>query len=43
MKGKLDAVELADVPADVEIRETRRLLVPGLAEDRHAVIAVLKS
>lgn len=42
MKGKLDAQELADVPADIEIRETRRLLVPGLNEDRHAVIAVKK-
>lgn len=43
MKGKLDAQELADIPADVEIRETRRLQVPGLNEDRHAVIAVKKA
>ncbi|MGH8443726.1 MAG: 16S rRNA (guanine(527)-N(7))-methyltransferase RsmG [Solimonas sp.] len=43
MKGKLDAAELAAVPAAVDIRETRRLRVPGLAEERHAVIAGLKS
>lgn len=43
MKGKLDAAELAAVPAPVEIRETRRLQVPGLDEDRHLVIAALKS
>jgi 16S rRNA (guanine527-N7)-methyltransferase len=41
MKGKLDAAELAGVPAGgIEIRESRRLHVPGLAEERHAVIAV---
>lgn len=42
MKGKLDGPELAGVPADIEIQETRRLRVPGLNEDRHAVIAVKK-
>ena len=42
MKGKLDAKELADIPAGVQIQETRRLLVPGLNEERHAVIAVKK-
>lgn len=42
MKGKLDAAELAAVPAQIEIRETRRLLVPGLNEERHAVIAIKK-
>jgi 16S rRNA (guanine527-N7)-methyltransferase len=42
MKGKLDAQELAGIPDDVEIRENRRLKVPGLSEERHAVIAVLK-
>lgn len=43
MKGKLDAKELAEIPADVEIRETVRLLVPGLNEERHAVIALKKT
>jgi 16S rRNA (guanine527-N7)-methyltransferase len=42
MKGKLDAAELAAVPAAIGIRETRRLRVPGLDEERHAVIAGLK-
>lgn len=42
MKGKLDPAELAAVPATIDIRETQRLRVPGLAEDRHAVIAALK-
>lgn len=39
MKGKLEADELAQVPATVEILETRKLKVPGLHEERHAVIA----
>lgn len=42
MKGKLDAAELAAVPATVDIREKQRLRVPGLAEERHAVIAAMK-
>jgi 16S rRNA (guanine527-N7)-methyltransferase len=42
MKGKLDAGELAAVPATVQIRETHRLRVPGLDEERHAVVAGLK-
>ncbi|HZP88827.1 MAG TPA: 16S rRNA (guanine(527)-N(7))-methyltransferase RsmG [Burkholderiales bacterium] len=42
MKGKIDAQELAGIPDDVEIRENRRLSVPGLSEDRHAIIAVMK-
>jgi 16S rRNA (guanine527-N7)-methyltransferase len=42
MKGKLDAGELAAIPATIELRETHRLHVPGLNEDRHAVVAVLK-
>ncbi|HSW12376.1 MAG TPA: 16S rRNA (guanine(527)-N(7))-methyltransferase RsmG [Solimonas sp.] len=42
MKGKLDAKELAEVPARFVIRGTHRLQVPGLDEDRHAVIAGLK-
>ena len=42
MKGKLDAQELAGIPDDVKIRENRRLSVPGLKEDRHAVIAVMR-
>ena len=40
MKGKLDGREQAEVPAAYQIRETHRLHVPGLDEDRHAVIAV---
>jgi 16S rRNA (guanine527-N7)-methyltransferase len=39
MKGKLDATETAAIPADIEIKEIRRLTVPGLDEERHAVIA----
>lgn len=39
MKGKLEADELAGVPATVDILETRKLKVPGLHEERHAVIA----
>ncbi|PTU31626.1 16S rRNA (guanine(527)-N(7))-methyltransferase RsmG [Stenotrophobium rhamnosiphilum] len=42
MKGKLDAKEAADIPVDVEIRGSHRLRVPGLNEDRHAVVATLK-
>ena len=42
MKGKLDTKEAADIPADVEIRESQRLRVPGLNEDRHAIVATLK-
>ena len=41
MKGKLDDQELAGRPAHVVIRETRRLQVPGLNEERHAVVATL--
>ncbi|NKF20776.1 16S rRNA (guanine(527)-N(7))-methyltransferase RsmG [Solimonas sp. C16B3] len=43
MKGKLDAAELAAVPAAVQIRESVPLRVPGLDEQRHAVIASLKT
>jgi 16S rRNA (guanine527-N7)-methyltransferase len=43
MKGKLDSRELAGIPDDVEIREKRRLRVPGLDEERHAIIAAVKS
>lgn len=39
MKGKLDEAELAAAAATVEIREIRALSVPGLREDRHAVVA----
>ena len=39
MKGKLTADELAGLPPDVELIETRSLSVPGLKEARHAVIA----
>ncbi|HVT36433.1 MAG TPA: RsmG family class I SAM-dependent methyltransferase, partial [Nevskiaceae bacterium] len=42
MKGKLAAAELAGIPASVHIRETQRLRVPGLDEERHAVIAEKK-
>jgi 16S rRNA (guanine527-N7)-methyltransferase len=40
MKGKLDARERAEVPARFRIQETRALSVPGLNEQRHAVIAI---
>lgn len=39
MKGKLDAKEIAVLPAGFEVRESRRLTVPGLDEERHVVIA----
>lgn len=39
MKGKLGRTELERLPAGIEIREIRRLHVPGLNEERHAVIA----
>lgn len=42
MKGKLAREELEAVPAGIEIREMRRLQVPGLNEERHAVVAVPK-
>jgi len=42
MKGKLDPQELAAVPARFMIRESQRLRVPGLDEDRHAVVGELK-
>lgn len=41
MKGKLLDPELAAVPAHIHIREKRRLQVPGISEERHAVIAAL--
>ncbi|HUP91344.1 MAG TPA: 16S rRNA (guanine(527)-N(7))-methyltransferase RsmG [Solimonas sp.] len=40
MKGKLDGPEVAAVPPGYQIRETIRLQVPGLAEERHVVIAI---
>lgn len=43
MKGKLDPTEQAGVPADIEIRETVRLQVPGLREERHALIASIRT
>ena len=39
MKGKLDPDELAAVPAAITVRETPALRVPGLQDERHAVIA----
>ncbi len=42
MKGKLDRLELAPAEGQAEIRQTCRLNVPGLDEDRHVVIAQLK-
>jgi 16S rRNA (guanine527-N7)-methyltransferase len=39
MKGKLDPQEAATIPAGFAIKETRRLTVPGLDEERHAVVA----
>jgi 16S rRNA (guanine527-N7)-methyltransferase len=43
MKGKLDARELAAVPARYHIIDRRRLRVPGLDEERHAIVAVAES
>lgn len=40
MKGKLADRELADVPASIHIRESMRLQVPGLDEERHLILAV---
>jgi len=39
MKGKLDRSELTPAGGRAEIRQTCRLNVPGLDEDRHVVIA----
>ncbi len=39
MKGKLDKDEIASIRDRAENRETRRLQVPGLDEERHVVIA----
>lgn len=39
MKGKLDPKEVGGVPDGVLIKEMRRLQVPGLAEERHVVLA----
>lgn len=39
MKGKLADRELADVPASIHIRESIRLRVPGLNEERHLILA----
>ena len=38
MKGKLESAELSALPSGCRIDATHRLLVPGLSEDRHAVI-----
>lgn len=43
MKGKLERAELENIPAGIEIRETRRLSVPGLNQERHAVVATRKA
>lgn len=40
MKGKLDRQEIAAVPANIIIKDMRRLSVPGLQEERHIVTAV---
>jgi 16S rRNA (guanine527-N7)-methyltransferase len=38
MKGKLESAELSALPPGCRIDATHRLRVPGLSEDRHAVI-----
>lgn len=43
MKGKLDAGERAALPADCQVQATHRLQVPGLHEDRHAVILTART
>ncbi|MEK6807187.1 MAG: 16S rRNA (guanine(527)-N(7))-methyltransferase RsmG [Pseudomonadota bacterium] len=42
MKGRLDPAEMAEIPAEVRLIETKKLRVPGLDEERHLVIAGLK-
>ena len=42
MKAKLAPDELQHLPANVALQAPIRLTVPGLAEDRHALIAQLK-
>lgn len=42
MKGRIDPAELAEIPPDVRLIETKKLLVPGLNEERHLVMAGLK-
>ena len=42
MKGRLDPAEMADIPTEVRLIETKKLVVPGLNEERHLVIAGLK-
>lgn len=42
MKGRIDPAEMSEIPADVRLIETKKLVVPGLDEERHLVIAGLK-
>lgn len=42
MKGRLDPAEMAEVPTEIHLIETKKLVVPGLNEERHLVIAGLK-
>jgi hypothetical protein len=40
MKGRLDPEELAEVPPDWRIAETRELRVPGVDAHRHLIVLV---
>jgi 16S rRNA (guanine527-N7)-methyltransferase len=40
MKGRLDPEELANVPSDWRIAETRQLRVPGVDAHRHLIVLV---
>ena len=42
MKGRLDPEEMSEIPTEVKLIETKKLLVPGLDEERHLVIAAIK-
>ena len=41
MKGKLDRKEVGAIPAAAVIKDIRRLNVPGLAEERHLIVAAV--
>ncbi len=42
MKGRLDPKEMSEIPADVRLIETKKLIVPGLNEERHLIITAIK-
>ncbi len=42
MKGRLDPEEMSEIPTEIRLIETKKLVVPGLNEERHLVIAGIK-